>query len=292
MDERLLFNEALTSLMEYATINGGQLSKEDVKKYFKDILRDETKYQSIYAYLAENKVKLTDIDISEFNSIDNSHFTADSNLNSSSDMPADTLSTSFPSSKWEAEESAILQMYQEDLKNKKPLSQEEQLYHLQQLKNGDMTARQILTEHFLQSVLDIVPQYQNQGVSTADLIQEGNLGILLALSDYEILEYENSDWLDSKNIDCVNSVNLAIEQAIHKAMQQSIEEQNGSTRIDEHLVSRINALNDATTELAKGFDREPTLEELSNYLALSEEEIRTLMKISMDALTLNETAST
>lgn len=281
MDERLLFNEALSSLMEYATANGGRLTTEDVKKYFKDILNDETKYQSIYAYLAENKVKLTDIDASNFNLNNKSNFKADSKLNISPDMSKDILSTSTTVSKCEQEESAILKMYQEDLKNRKRLNTKEQLSHLHQLKNGDVASRQILAEHFLQFVLDIVPQYQNQGVSTNDLIQEGNLGILLALSDYNSLEYETSNSLAS--------VNSAIKHAIHNAMKQSIEDQNGSTRIDEHLVSRINALNDATTQLAKCFDREPTLEELSSYLALPEEEIKTLMKISMNALTLNET---
>lgn len=290
MDQRLLFHEALSSLMEYATVNGGQLNKDDVKRYFKDILKDETQYKSVYAYLAENKVKLTDVDKSDFSS----NYQSDSNLNSLPDISTNTISSSSTSSssKWEQEESAILKMYQEDLKSSRRLSHEEQLSHFHQLKNGDMASRQILAEHFLQSVLDIVPQYQNQGVSTADLIQEGNLGILLALSDWEVLEYESSDSPDLKNLDSVNSINLAIEQAIHKAMQQSIAEQNGSTRIDEHLVARINALNDATTELAKRFEREPTLEELSGYLALSEEEIRTLMKISMDALSLNEKSFT
>ena len=159
-------------------------------------------------------------------------------------------------------------MYQADLKNRKLLSEEEQFFHFQQLKNGDVASRQILAEHFLQLVLDIVPRYQNQGVSTADLIQEGNLGMLLALSECE-------NW---------ESAVSTIEQAIQTAMQKSIDEQNNCDRIDNHLVSRINALNDATTELAKHFEREPTLEELSQHLSLSEEEIRTLMKISMDAL--------
>ena len=86
-----------------------------------------------------------------------------------------------------------------------------------------------------------------------------------------------------KSLDCIRYYGGIIQgiSTIFSAVKViDIEEQNGSARIDEHLVSRINALNDATTELAKGFDREPTLEELSNYLALSEEEIRTLMKIS------------
>ena len=243
MDERLLFNEALSSLMEYATVNGNQLTKEDVKKYFKDILKEESQYHSVYTYLIENKIKIKDIDI--------------------------TVSTSSSVPKHEKEEAAILEMYQADLAARTILNEEEQHFHFQQLKNGNVTSRQILTEHFLQSVLDIVPHYQNQGVSTADLIQEGNLSILLALSACE-------NW---------ESVDSAIEQAIHTAMQKSIDEQNGNDRIDNHLVSRINALNDATTLLAKRFEREPTLEELSRHLSLPEEEIQTLMKISMDALT-------
>lgn len=262
MDERLLFNEALSSLMEYATANGGQIKQEDVKRYFSDLLKEDSQYDMVYQYLGENKVKIEGIELP-------------------TDRPAsdeDELSDSeqevFPSptiSKWEKEEEALLKMYKEELEHIQELTEEQLSHYFQEFRNGDNQAKNILAEHFLHHVLDIVPLYQHQGVSTADLIQEGNLGMLLALSECE-------QW---------SQVSSSITEAIHHAMKQVIEEQNGSTRIDQHLVSRINALNDATTELAKKLDREPTLEELSKHLSLPEDEIRTLMKISMDALTLN-----
>ena len=71
-------------------------------------------------------------------------------------------------------------------------------------------------------------------------------------------------------------------------MEKAVFQELGSSRTSDHLVERINALNDASTEMAKELGREATLKELSDRLALSEEEIKELMKISIDALTIDE----
>ncbi len=257
MDEKRLFNETLSALVDYANANAGHVSADDVKDYFKNIIKDEAQYTMIYAYLNERKILVDGI---ENNIREDVPSTADSG------KPEESK-TSTPY-KWEQEEAGIVAMYQDELNRTNRLDDAQLRTTFEQFKSGNQNSMTSLTEHFLEKVMTILPQYQNQGVGTADLIQEGNLAILLTLNSCD-----NYDQLEN-----------LIHTSIHDAMQALIDEQNGNTRIDEHLVQRVNALNDATVELCDTLKREPTLEELSKHLSLPEEEVRTLMKISLDAL--------
>ena len=58
MDKKLLFNEALTSLVDFAAANANHVTMDDVKLYFKDLIDDDSQYQFIYDYLALNKVEV------------------------------------------------------------------------------------------------------------------------------------------------------------------------------------------------------------------------------------------
>ena len=58
MDKKVLFNETLTSLVEFAAVNYNEITMDDVKTYFKDLVEDESQYQFIYDYLAVNKIKI------------------------------------------------------------------------------------------------------------------------------------------------------------------------------------------------------------------------------------------
>ena len=61
MDKKLLFNEALTSLVDFAAANANHVTMDDVKLYFKDLIDDDSQYQFIYDYLALIKLRLRDL---------------------------------------------------------------------------------------------------------------------------------------------------------------------------------------------------------------------------------------
>ena len=58
MDKKTEFNQALLSLVEYATVNGNIISMQTVHEYFKDIITDEAMYDAIYNYLSENQITI------------------------------------------------------------------------------------------------------------------------------------------------------------------------------------------------------------------------------------------
>jgi len=150
---------------------------------------------------------------------------------------------------------------------------------------GDDSIRNILVEQHLKLVITISDQFDGHGVRKADLIQEGNLGLIEAVDSYK-KEFQNT--FSHKDSDEPAPFNQYIISAISKSMQNLVDMETGNSHIGEHLVERVNALSRATEDLAEKHGRPATLKELCEYLSLSEDEVLTVMKISLDALTLNE----
>lgn len=246
------FNETLTALVELAASKGNRLNKAEISAYFQGILED-AKMVPIYDYLLENHITIEDY------------------------IPAQTT-TKTPSKNSPGDvkqlnerEQYLMDMYMEDLEQIQALSSKWQPLLEAFLAQGK-PADKPLIEACLPLVTHCIEKYQNQGVSTMDLIQEGNLGLIEGILTYE------------KSMDFLVHVSTSIEHALKDA----INEQIASSRIDSHLVQRANLISDATCELAEKLEREPTLEELAAHLSLSEEEIQTVMKISLDALNTTE----
>ena len=140
--------------------------------------------------------------------------------------------------------------------------------------NGDKVCTKVLTESYLAEVIRLSEEYLNSPLGKSDLVAEGNLALYEAVIGYS----------GSNNI---HEFEKIIFNNVRKSIERAVFEELGSSRTSSHLVERINALNTASTELAEELGREATLEELSERLALSEEEIKELMKISIDALTID-----
>lgn len=255
MSKKLEFNEALSALIEYATVNGNEVSTETVHTYFDGILDNEDMYDAVYKYLAESKIKITDKEItinapeSECGHLEHSHCL---------DEPSE-------------EEKMFLEMYMRDLDDIPDVSPEQKALLIEKGCRGDRTAFNDLIEACLPQVVAITEKFLNKGVKKSDLIQEGNLGLIEG-----IMNYNFSGDFDS-----------FVEKYIENAMQDAIDEELGMHRIAEHAADRANAISDATTALAEKLGREATIEELCEYMSLTEEEIRDIMKMSLDAMTIN-----
>lgn len=169
-------------------------------------------------------------------------------------------------------EKAFVEMYKKDLSGIHVLAEEEILSLLKEHLSGN-DCLQALTEAHLHMVMDIIGDYGNRGLATGDLIQEGNLGLVEG-----ILSYSGEESLDM--------FRAHIKGSIHNALKAAIDEQSGSERIGKHIADRANALDHAASELAKDLEREPTLKELAEYLSLAEDEVEKIMKMSLDALTI------
>ena len=110
-------------------------------------------------------------------------------------------------------------------------------------------------------------------------MQEGNLGLMEGVMTY----HGNADLLEFHD---------HLIASIKNAMHDAILEQNTASRIDSHVADRANELDRASISLSKELDRTPTLEELAKYLSLPEDEVERIMKMSLDALTIDNSVET
>lgn len=276
------FHETLAAVVEYATVSGNHITKDTVHTYFKDLIQDESMYEFIYKYLADAKITIEGYEAAPPQDSDGSDHADSSNSPDSvsdyeqSDAPVKEAADS-------PEATAFFEMYLDDLKHLEHTygsGQSSQNYVEQLLAGltaGDTAAAGALTEHYLPLVLELVKSFEHHGLTHSDLVAEGNLAL------YEAV-LANSD--DASGSDAFEAY---LTTRITAALKAAANEEIGSSRVSSHLADQVNALNDAATELAKEFGREATLEELCKHLSMGEDEVKELMKVSIQALTVVET---
>lgn len=269
MDKKAQFNEALTSLVDFAATKGNEITQDDVKLFFRDLIDDESQYGFINDYLSLNKIKVLGFTPTSFFDTLNEDTTED--------MPDVSPKESIPEKtskfKESEEEIAFVNMYMSDMKNIEPLSDNEKAELLNQLLSGNTEASKRLVEGNLSLVAEIAGNFRGRGVSFGDLIQEGNIGMMLAVSDY--------------NKDCGNFDEF-ITNRITDAIKNTINEQINSDRISQHLADQLNLLDKVTKQLSEKLGRVPELSELSEAMGIDEDEVSLLLKTSINTLSVNQ----
>lgn len=270
-EKKSLFHEALSFLVESANINNGSLTIDEIKSALNDVISDESQYKLVYDYLLENKISIKDyVPVIK-------NFSADSSDKEADDNNIDISEINVSTSEDDAKEKTFVDMYYDDLENMVLLTEEEELMLLEKVlaDSSDKLSLNRLIEGNLKTVIELAENFRNKGVSHGDLLQEGNLGLMEG-----ILTYEGELLL--------GDFHSHIENAIKTAINDAVLEQNTSNRISVHAADRANELDRASIALSKELDRTPTLEELSKYLSLPEDEIERIMKMSLNALTIDE----
>ena len=165
----------------------------------------------------------------------------------------------------------IYRVYMEELAAIPPCTAEENEKLLAKVKAGDEMARERLIEGNLRNALMYVQSYINHGVPMADLIQEASMELMMLVN-------EGFD----------GSFEKLLESRIRVRMEEVIAEQKSETDIEEEMLARVNVLQEVSKSLAERFGREPKLEELAEFMKMTEDEVREIMKVTMDALSLSE----
>ena len=171
------------------------------------------------------------------------------------------------------------EMYLEEMGGITPLTEQEKKALLKETARGDAGARSRLVEGSLRHVLDLVSGYEGRELPMSDIVQEANTALMLAA-----IEYDESEPWDG-----------LVERRVREAVELALEEQRAEAEIEENMAARVNVLQTVSQVLAKELGREATLEELSAKMKMTEDEVRDIMKLALDALTVNgegqETAS-
>ena len=171
-------------------------------------------------------------------------------------------------------ETASLDKYLQEIGKVELISAEEEVELAQRIKQGDKIALEKLTKANLRFVVSVPKQYQNQGLSLPDLINEGNLGLIKAAQRFD----------ETRGFKFISYAVWWIRQSI----LQALAEQSRIVRLPLNKIGSINKINKTYAKLEQEFEREPNAEEIAEVLEITEQEVKDSMKnagrhISMDA---------
>ncbi len=171
-------------------------------------------------------------------------------------------------------ESQSLEKYLQEIGKVELITPEEEVRLAARIKQGDQSALDKLTKANLRFVVSVAKQYQNQGLSLPDLINEGNLGLIKAAQRFD----------ETRGFKFISYAVWWIRQSI----LQSLAEQSRIVRLPLNKVGLTNKIQKAFSQLEQEYEREPSPEELAELLQLETEEVSATLgiggrHISMDS---------
>lgn len=168
--------------------------------------------------------------------------------------------------KYTKRESESLDRYLQEIGKVDLLSTEEEVELAKKIRKGDQKALEALTKANLRFVVSVAKQYQNQGLSLEDLINEGNLGLIKAATRFD----------ETRGFKFISYAVWWIRQAI----LQAISEQSRIVRLPLNRVGILSKIGKAYKELEQEFEREPNASEIANELNMDVSDITDTITIS------------
>jgi RNA polymerase primary sigma factor len=163
-------------------------------------------------------------------------------------------------------ESQSLDKYLQEIGKVSLVSIDEEVELAQRIREGDQMALEKLTKANLRFVVSVSKQYQNQGLTLGDLINEGNLGLIKAAKRFD----------ETKGFKFISYAVWWIRQSI----LQALAEQSRIVRLPLNRVGSLNKISRSFSELEQKFEREPSPDEIAEQLELSTSEVVDTLKIS------------
>jgi len=170
-------------------------------------------------------------------------------------------------------DSSSLEKYLQDVGKEEMVTAEEEVELAQRIKKGDRAALERLTKANLRFVISVAKQYQFQGLSLPDLINEGNLGLIKAAERFD----------ETKGFKFISYAVWWIRQSI----LQAIAEQSRVVRLPLNKVGSLNKIHKAYSTLEQKFDRTPTAEELAEFVELPKDKVEDTLQLSGKPLSVD-----
>lgn len=163
-------------------------------------------------------------------------------------------------------ESASLDKYLQEIGREELVTPEEEVELAQKIRNGDQQALEKLTRANLRFVVSVAKQYQNQGLSLPDLINEGNLGLIKAAEKFD----------ETRGFKFISYAVWWIRQSI----LQALAEQSRIVRLPLNQVGSLNKINKALSRFEQENERQPSSEELAEMIDVPKDKIADTLRVS------------
>lgn len=164
-------------------------------------------------------------------------------------------------------ESQSLDKYLQEIGKVELLTPDEEVELARRIREGDQTALEKLTKANLRFVVSVAKQYQNQGLSLGDLINEGNLGLIKAAKRFD----------ETRGFKFISYAVWWIRQSI----LQALAEQSRIVRLPLNRVGTLNKISKAYSQLEQEYERDPNTRELANLLDMDSQDVADTLKIAV-----------
>jgi RNA polymerase primary sigma factor len=253
-----LSSDQLVSAAESLILRGkeqGSLTPDDVLASFPEIEAEPDHLERIFSALVDMGIAVSDGD-RDFEAVDE----IDDDTIAKAEA-ADAVSFDDP-----------VRMYLREIGRVALLKAEQEVHYAKLIEQGDLAAKDALTEANLRLVVSIAKKYIGRGMSFLDLIQEGNLGLIRAVEKFDY----HRGFKFSTYSTCW----------IRQAITRAIADQGRTIRVPVHMVEAINKLLRVSRRLLQELGRDPTDEEIADELGIDPERVREIRTISRDPVSL------
>ena len=254
MNNKEAFKAGLIAIRKKAAANYNHTTVSEILACFPGMELTKDQIAMVYRYLDEEHIVIEDY------------------------KPHDTRTVTVSEPELTGEELAYFQMYLEDLSAIPPCSEAEEQMLVRNLLAGDESAQTRLIEGNLQLVLGMARRRAGNGVLIGDLVQEGNMALVMAIEEYRSAGVKLAG----------QSLTTFLESRIDTAMKALVQEQGSNSHVAEKMAREANRLLSATADLEEELGREATLAELAEQLHMTEDEIENVMRFSFSAMEIGE----
>jgi RNA polymerase primary sigma factor len=170
-------------------------------------------------------------------------------------------------------ESFALEKYLQEIGKEVMINADEEVILTKRIREGDQVALDKLVKANLRFVVSVAKQYQNQGMSLPDLINEGNIGLIKAAQKFD----------ETRGFKFISYAVWWIRQSV----LQALAEQSRIIRLPLNQVGNINKVNKAFSKLEQEFEREPTPDEISELLEMPVDKVFDTMRVSGKSVSMD-----
>ena len=139
------------------------------------------------------------------------------------------------------------------------------------MKAGDDSAKEIIVNAYLPKVISVASSYQSHGLSQSDLIQEGNIGLLMAMAQLE-------------ELNSIEQIEEIIDSSIKEAMLAAIDELEITNNNNNHIIKKADMVKEKAEELSEAMNDKMTMEDMADYMDMDLSEIQDILRITGEEL--------
>lgn len=280
------FMTALSSLKEYAKVNGNIVTRQDVESYFKSMELDDAKFQMITGYLLANNIT-----VSGENAVDNEFLDmlerAAADDEEESEAQEDEQAVFMSDEDYERDEKYI-ELYMEDLKGIEELSDTGRAFLLMNIaEDNDKESLELLSQSFLRKIVEWIEPYRRKGVLSSDLLQEANLAMMGYISEKRFLN--NLEWKDKIKeggtedlLAVLSGIEEDVRAEVEGSLSMLIDEQRQSNKAAGRVLGKVNLVNDWAKRLREELGRKPSVDELAQKIGISSENVLEAVRLSAE----------